>query len=52
MDRQLFEWRALDALRRDARAWGSTAVFVYGFDDFTPLELDALETLARVVGAE
>ena len=27
-------------------------VFVYGFDDFTPLELDALETLARVVGAD
>ena len=38
-DPELYAWRALDALRRDARAWGSTPVFVYGFDDFTPLEL-------------
>jgi ATP-dependent helicase/DNAse subunit B len=52
VDPELFSWRALDALRREARAWGHTAVFVYGFDDFTPLELDALETLARVVGAD
>jgi ATP-dependent helicase/nuclease subunit B len=51
-DRQLSEWRALDALRRDARAWGDTPVFVYGFDDFTPLELDALETLSRIAGAD
>jgi len=52
VDRELFSWRALDSLRRETRAWGGTPVFVYGFDDFTPLELDALETLARVVGAE
>ncbi len=45
-DRELFAWRALDALRRQPRRWGRTPVFVYGFDDFTPLELDALETLA------
>ena len=45
-DRELFAWRALDALRREPRHWGRTPVFVYGFDDFTPLELDALETLA------
>jgi ATP-dependent helicase/DNAse subunit B len=51
-DRQLSEWRALNALRRDARAWGDTPVFIYGFDDFTPLELDALETLARIAGAD
>ncbi len=51
-DRQLSEWRALDALRREARAWGGTPVFVYGFDDFTPLELDALETLSRIAGAD
>jgi ATP-dependent helicase/DNAse subunit B len=46
-DAELFAWRALDALRRDPRRWGRTPVFVYGFDDFTQLELDALETLAR-----
>jgi ATP-dependent helicase/DNAse subunit B len=51
-DRQLSEWRALDALRREARAWGDTPVFVYGFDDFTPLELDALETLSRIAGVD
>ncbi|HXD59732.1 MAG TPA: hypothetical protein VN606_17535, partial [Thermoleophilaceae bacterium] len=51
-DEDLFAWRALDALRRDARAWGTTPVFFYGFDDFTPLELDAMETLSRVAGAE
>ena len=45
-DPELFAWRALDALRREPRRWGRTPVFVYGFDDFTPLELDALETLA------
>jgi ATP-dependent helicase/DNAse subunit B len=51
-DQELFEWRALDALRRNASGWGETPVFVYGFDDFTPLELDALETLARIAGAD
>ena len=34
------------------RAWGGTPVFAYGFDDFTPLELDALETLAGRVGVD
>jgi ATP-dependent helicase/DNAse subunit B len=51
-DPELFAWRALDALRRNAAAWGGTPVFVYGFDDFTPLELDALETLARIASAD
>ena len=27
-------------------------VFVYGFDDLTPIERDAIETLSRIVGAE
>src|SRR2546421_701663 len=45
VDRELFAWRALDALRAQPRRWGRTPVFVYGFDDFTDLELDALETL-------
>jgi ATP-dependent helicase/DNAse subunit B len=52
VDSELFSWRALDALRRDSRAWGATPVSVYGFDGFTPLERDALETLSRVVGAD
>ena len=50
--RELFAWRALDALRTEPAGWGATPVFVYGFDDFTPLELDALETLAGRCGAD
>lgn len=38
---------ALDALRRDPALWGGTPVFLYGFDDLTELERDALESLAR-----
>jgi ATP-dependent helicase/DNAse subunit B len=52
VDTELFAWRALDALRREPRLWGSTPVFAYGFDDFTRLELDALETLAVHSGAD
>ena len=52
VDEELFAWRALDALRRDPERWGRTPLFVYGFDDFTPLELDALETIARRCGAD
>lgn len=47
VDDELFAWGALDALRRAPATWGPTPVFVYGFDDFTRLELDAIETLAR-----
>ena len=49
-DAELFGWRALDALRKNPEAWGRTPVFVYGFDDFDPLQLDALETLAKHCG--
>ncbi len=42
---------ALDALRRRPSLWGATPVLFYGFDDLTRLQLDAIETLARVVGA-
>jgi ATP-dependent helicase/nuclease subunit B len=42
---------ALDALRRSPSRWGQTPVLFYGFDDFTPLQLDAIETLGAVVGA-
>ena len=38
---------ALDALRRRPDAWGGRPVFLYGFDDLTPLQRDAVETLAR-----
>ena len=43
---------ALDALRERPAAWGSRPVFLYGFDDLTPLQLDAVETLSGRVGAE
>jgi ATP-dependent helicase/DNAse subunit B len=52
VDPELFAWRALDRLRRDPARWGTTPLFVYGFDDFTPLELDVLETVARRCGAD
>lgn len=52
VDTDLFAWRALDALRAAPGAWGDTPVLLYGFDDFTPLERDAVETLARIAGAE
>ena len=51
-DAELFAWHALDALRRDPARWGATPVFVYGFDDFDPLQLDALDTLANRCGAD
>lgn len=38
---------ALDALRREPARWGGTPVFLYGFDDLTELERDALESLGR-----
>jgi ATP-dependent helicase/DNAse subunit B len=40
---------ALDALRERPSLWGATPVLLYGFDDFTTLQLDAIETLGRVV---
>jgi ATP-dependent helicase/DNAse subunit B len=52
VDRELYAWRALDALRAAPHRWGSESVFFYGFDDLTALERDAVETLARVVGAQ
>jgi ATP-dependent helicase/DNAse subunit B len=52
VDEDRFARRALDALRREPRRFGATPVFIYGFDDFTRLELDALETLARHAEAD
>ncbi len=50
-DHELRVTRALDALRRKPVLWGSTPVLLYGFDDLTELQLDAIETLGAVVGA-
>jgi ATP-dependent helicase/DNAse subunit B len=51
VDSETFAWGALDALRESPESWGATPVFLYGFDDLTPIELDAVETLARQVDA-
>ncbi|MFL5779780.1 MAG: PD-(D/E)XK nuclease family protein [Thermoleophilaceae bacterium] len=47
-----FAARALAALRAEPERWGGSAVFVYGFDDFTPLELELLKLLAGPVSAD
>ncbi len=52
VDRELYAWRALDALRAEPWRWGNEPVFFYGFDDLTALERDAVETLARVASAQ
>ncbi|MCW3049429.1 MAG: ATP-dependent nuclease subunit B-like protein [Solirubrobacterales bacterium] len=51
-DATLHGLAALDALRLAPARWGATPVFFYGFDDFTPLQRDAVETLARHAGAD
>ncbi len=52
VDAELYAWRALDSLREAPGMWDATPVFVYGFDDLTPLERDAIETLSRIAGAD
>ena len=47
VDREGLARAALDALRERPAAWGGRPVFLYGFDDLTPLQHDAVETLAR-----
>src|ERR1700726_3668245 len=44
--------RALDRLREQPALWRSTPVLFYGFDDLTMLQLDAIETLGRVLDAD
>ncbi|HWC26771.1 MAG TPA: PD-(D/E)XK nuclease family protein [Solirubrobacteraceae bacterium] len=46
LDAGLYAAAALDALRENPAAWGATPVFLYGFDDLTALQRDAVETLA------
>ncbi|MFZ1155776.1 MAG: PD-(D/E)XK nuclease family protein [Solirubrobacteraceae bacterium] len=50
-DRELRVTKALDELRRKPALWRSTPVLLYGFDDLSELQLDAIETLGGVVGA-
>lgn len=52
VDSELFAAGAVDRLRAEPYRWGRTPVFVYGFDDFTELELDALDVLARRAEAD
>jgi len=51
-DRELFAWRALDALRAAPGRWGASPVYFYGFHDLLRIERDAVETLACRVGVE
>ena len=50
-DRELRATRALDDLRRKPASWGATPVLLYGFDDFTELQVNTILTLGGVVGA-
>ena len=47
-----FAWLALDALAERPDSFGPTPVFLYGFDDFTPLEMRAIELLAGPAQAD
>jgi ATP-dependent helicase/DNAse subunit B len=51
-DARLHALQALDALRLDPARWGGTPVFLYGFDDLTARQRDAVETLAVHCGAD
>ncbi|HEY7836350.1 MAG TPA: PD-(D/E)XK nuclease family protein [Solirubrobacteraceae bacterium] len=51
IDEQQRAMRTLDALRERPALWGSVPVLFYGFDDLTRLQLDAIETLGRLVDA-
>ena len=43
---------ALDALRARPAAWPGRPLFLYGFDDLTPDQLDTVEALVRLAAAE
>jgi ATP-dependent helicase/DNAse subunit B len=51
-DRPRHVTAALDALRTEPARWGPTPVFLYGFDDLSPLQRDVVDTLANAVGAD
>jgi ATP-dependent helicase/nuclease subunit B len=50
-DDELRAVRALDALRRSPALWRGAPVLFWGFDDFAPLQIDAIESLGAVVDA-
>jgi ATP-dependent helicase/DNAse subunit B len=52
VDDEQYAWAAISALRENPDRWGTTPIFAYGFDDFTPLELAALGALAGPVGVD
>ena len=52
LDAEGFARAALDGLRERPAAWGARPVLLYGFDDLTPLQLDAVETLSGRAQAE
>ena len=52
LDAEGFARAALDGLRERPAAWGARPVLLYGFDDLTPLQLDAVETLSGRAEAE
>src|SRR5829696_8442943 len=51
-DPEGYAWAALDALRAAPASWGGRPVFLYGFDDLTPIQRDAVETLVSHAGAD
>jgi len=51
-DAEGLAWEALDALRARPDRWHATPVFLYGFDDLTEIEQDAIETLSAAAGAQ
>jgi ATP-dependent helicase/DNAse subunit B len=52
LDEQQRALRALDRLRERPSLWGATPVLFYGFDDLTRLQIDAIETLGRLVDVD
>ncbi len=52
LDREEWSLSVMDALKRRPDLWGTTPVVIYGFDDFTADQLDAIRTLACDVGAD
>lgn len=52
VDDELYASGAVDALAAHPEDWGAEPVFVYGFDDLTPVERYALEALSGPAGAD
>lgn len=50
--KELLAAAAIDRMESDPGLWGDTPVMLYGFDDLTAIELDAVRLLAGPVGAE